>query len=126
MTTDAILANEQTSKRRFPNLGQQVKDLLVHVVAQVRILKKIYPGIMHFLIFWGVTIQVLGTIVNLMQMKLFLPWELANFPRYNWYLAYELVMDIAGLFILLGISMAAIRRYILRPKSLETRWDDTL
>jgi len=35
-------------------------------------------------------------------------------------------MDIAGVFILFGISLAAIRRYIIRPKTLVTKWDDTL
>jgi Fe-S oxidoreductase len=35
-------------------------------------------------------------------------------------------MDIAGAFILLGVLMAAFRRYILRPKTLETHWDDTV
>src|SRR3990172_7957698 len=126
MTTDAILVTEKKSQRKWTNLGSQVKDFFINIIAQVRILKKIYPGIMHFLIFWGVSIQVIGTIINLLQMKLFLPWVISTFPRNNWYLAYELIMDIAGLFILIGILMAAIRRYIIRPRSLETRWDDTL
>lgn len=126
MTTDALLENPKPATQRWEKLGPQVKDFFVHILAQVRILKKAYPGVMHFLIFWGVVIQVLGTIINLMQMKLFLPWEITTFPRNNGYLAYELVMDIAGLFILLGVLMAAFRRYVLRPKTLETRWDDTL
>lgn len=80
---------------------------------------------MHALIFWGVTIQVLGTLINLMQMQLFIPLIELAIPRGKVYLAYELVMDIAGIAILLGVLMAAFRRYILRPKTLETRWDDT-
>lgn len=125
MTTDALLESQKPVADRWKNFGPQVKDFFIQIIAQVRILKKAYPGIMHFLIFWGVVIQVLGTIINLLQMKLFLPWEITSFPRNNWYLAYELVMDIAGLFILLGILMAAFRRYVLRPKTLETHWDDT-
>jgi Fe-S oxidoreductase/nitrate reductase gamma subunit len=105
----------------MPRLG----DFFVHILAQVRILKKAYPGIMHFMIFWGVTIQVLGTIINILNMKLFIPW-VTTFPRNGWYLGYELVMDIAGAFILLGVLMAAFRRYVLRPKTLETHWDDTV
>ena len=102
-----------------------VKDFFVHILGQVRILKKIYPGVMHFMIFWGVIIQVLGTIINILNMKLFIPW-VTTFPRNGWYLGYELVMDIAGAFILLGVLMAAFRRYVLRPKTLETHWDDTV
>jgi Fe-S oxidoreductase/nitrate reductase gamma subunit len=108
-------------ERAMPRLG----DFFVHILAQVRILKKAYPGIMHFMIFWGVTIQVLGTIINILNMKLFIPW-VTTFPRNGWYLGYELVMDIAGAFILLGVLMAAFRRYVLRPKTLETHWDDTV
>jgi len=102
-----------------------VKDFFVHILGQVRILKKVYPGVMHFMIFWGVTIQVLGTAINILNMKLFIPWVI-TFPRDGWYLGYELVMDIAGAMILLGVLMAAIRRYIWRPKYLETHWDDTV
>ena len=101
----------------------RIRDFFVHALGQVRILKKTYPGIMHFLIFWGVTIQVLGTIINLLNMLLFFPWVI-TFPRGTAYLIYELVMDIAGLAILAGVTMAFFRRIVLRPKSLETRWDD--
>lgn len=100
------------------------RDLLIHAIAQVRIYKKAYAGIMHALIFWGVTIQVIGTAINLMQMKLFTPFELTTFPRNALYLGYELIMDLAGVAILLGIMMAAGRRFIQKPKSLDTKWDD--
>jgi Fe-S oxidoreductase/nitrate reductase gamma subunit len=102
----------------------RIKDFFIHALGQVRVLKKAYPGLMHALIFWGVTIQVLGTALNLMQMQLFIPLIELPFPRGGAYLAYELVMDLAGIAILAGVSMALFRRLALRPKSLETRWDD--
>jgi Fe-S oxidoreductase/nitrate reductase gamma subunit len=79
---------------------------------------------MHFLIFWGMVIQILGTGVNLLQQDLFLPVELTTFPRNAAYLGFELVMDLAGGMILLGVLMAAVRRLLLRPKHLQNRWDD--
>jgi len=123
MTTEAVV--RRPSSVHWDNIGPRLRDFFVHILGQARIFKKIYPGMMHFMIFWGVTIQVLGTIINILNMKLFLPWTLNTFPRSGWYLGYELVMDIAGAMILLGVLMAAFRRYILRPKTLETRWDDT-
>jgi Fe-S oxidoreductase len=33
-------------------------------------------------------------------------------------------MDLAGLAILIGVTLAAIRRLVIRPKSLESHWDD--
>ena len=100
------------------------KELFTQVFGQARVLKKAYPGIMHFLIFWGVLVQVVGTAINLMQMKLFTPFALETFPRQGWYLAYEIAMDVAGLFIVVGVLMAAFRRLVLRPPELQTNWDD--
>lgn len=129
MTAEAIPTTRQSWVTRFAqwlkNHRSNFRDLLVHAIAQVRIYKKVYAGIMHALIFWGVTIQVIGTAINLMQMKLFTPFELSNFPRNAFYLGYELIMDLAGGAILLGVLMAVLRRYIQKPKSLDTRWDDT-
>ncbi len=125
MTTGALTA-ESTSTSRGPSaaIWPRVRDFFVHVVAQARVLKRAYPGIMHLLIFWGVTIQVLGTAINLMQMQLFIPFIELPFPRGTAYLVYELVMDLAGVAILAGALMAAFRRAVLRPTTLETRWDD--
>ena len=122
MTAEATAAPETTSKR-WETLGPRSKDFFTHVFTQPRILKKLYPGIMHFMLFWGVGIQVVGTIINLLNMALFQPWVI-EWPRLGVYLGYELIMDIAGGMILVGVGMAAIRRYILRPKYLDTHWDD--
>ncbi len=101
-----------------------VGDLLVNVLGQARVLRKAYPGLMHLLIFWGVSLQIVGTIINILQMGLFFPFTAPEFLKGNAYLIYELTMDLAGVAILLGVLMAASRRFVLRPKTLETRWDD--
>lgn len=100
-----------------------IQDYFINILGQTRILKKAYPGIMHFLIFWGMTLLTIGHIILLMQMALFLPFAL-SIPRGNLYLTFETISDIAGLALLAGIIMAAIRRLFLKPKSLESRWDD--
>jgi Fe-S oxidoreductase/nitrate reductase gamma subunit len=105
------------------NFQPRIRDFFVHILGQVRILDKLYPGIMHFLIFWGVAIQVVGTIINILNMLLFFPWTI-TFPRGTAYLVYEFMMDIAGLAIIMGVIMAFFRRIVLRPKYLESRWDD--
>lgn len=107
----------------WANIGQRTWDLVVHAIGQVRIWKKPYGGIMHFLIFWGVFIQVVGTAINIQQMALFTPWVL-TWPRDGFYLTYEFLMDLGGVFILLGVLMAFIRRWVLRPSYLGNKWDD--
>src|SRR4030042_2331374 len=129
MTSQATTQSDSKSNRSqsiglvFENAGPRIRDFFVHGLCQVRILKKAYPGVMHFLIFWGVALQVVGTIINILNMLLFFPWVI-TFPRGTAYLVYELVMDIAGLMILAGVIMPFFPRLVLRPKYLETRWDD--
>jgi len=101
----------------------RIRDFFVHALIQVRVLKIAYPAVMHKLIYIGVTLQVVGTVINILNMLLFFPWVI-TFPRGTAYLIYELVMDIAGVMILAGVTMAFFRRLVLRPKTLESRWDD--
>ena len=121
MTAEIAVSGQQSAVSN--TRGQRLRDFFTHVLVQPRIFKKGYSGIMHFMLMHGVFIQVVGTIINLLNMALFQPWVI-EWPRLGWYLGYELVMDIAGGMILVGVVMAAIRRYIQRPKYLETRWDD--
>ncbi len=101
----------------------RLRDFFVHAVFQLRMFMKPYAVVMHKLIYVGVTIQVVGTIINILNMLLFFPWVI-TFPRGTAYLIYELVMDIAGVMIVVGVIMAFFRRLVLRPKALESRWDD--
>jgi len=131
MTTETVPVNQSKPlsarisdlTKSLPGLKPRLRDFFLHTILQLRSYEKIYAGIMHAMIFWGVTIQVIGTAINLMQMKLFTPFEL-TIPRNNAYLAYELIMDLAGVAILIGVVMAAFRRLVLRPKALDSQWDD--
>jgi Fe-S oxidoreductase/nitrate reductase gamma subunit len=122
MTTESATSSTAStnSKKKFSTF---LADYFVNILGQVRILKKAYPGIMHFLIFWGMTLLTLGHIILLMQMALFLPFAL-SIPRSNLYLVFETISDFAGLALLLGLGMATVRRLFLRPNYLESRWDD--
>ena len=103
--------------------GPRLRDFFWHTVIQFRTLKVAYPAVMHKLIYIGVTIQVIGTVILLLNMLLFFPWTI-TFPRGTADMIYELVMDIAGVMILAGVLLAFFRRLVLRPKTLESRWDD--
>lgn len=121
MTAKATI---QTDEKKIPaNKSGWVKDFFVHIIGQQRILRKAYPGVMHFLIFWGMTLLLLGHLVLLMQMDLFLPFAL-TFPRGNTYLLFETISDFAGLALLAGLGLALFRRIVLKPPYLESQWDD--
>jgi len=112
-----------TTDTRITKSWSRVGDLFVYALGQVRTIKKAYPGIMHLLIFWGVIIQILGTAIKIMQMGLFVPFIWPLFSQ-NVYLWYELIMDLAGAAILLGVLMAIIRRWIIKPQFMKNSWDD--
>ena len=38
---------------------KRLGETLLYALGHIRTLKKLYPGIMHLLIFWGVLIQVI-------------------------------------------------------------------
>jgi Fe-S oxidoreductase/nitrate reductase gamma subunit len=100
-----------------------IRDFFVQILGQGRLLKRIYPGVMHFLIFWGMIILFTGHFTTLQQMPLFFPFEF-TFPRESLYLIYEMAGDIAGLAVLLGILMALFRRLVIRPDYLKSSWED--
>lgn len=100
-----------------------LRDFFQHVILQARVIKHAYPGVMHLLIFWGMTIQILGTVINLLQYPLFLPFVL-SFPRGNAYLWFELIMDVGGAMLVVGVLMAMARRAFFKPDYLHNRWDD--
>jgi Fe-S oxidoreductase/nitrate reductase gamma subunit len=114
---------EQNERVPFQMPWPQIRDFFLNIIAQKRILQKAYPGLMHFLIFWGMTLLLFGHIVLLMQMALFLPFAI-TFPRGNAYLVFETISDYAGLALLAGLGMALFRRLVLRPKYLESNWED--
>ncbi|MBN1287527.1 MAG: 4Fe-4S dicluster domain-containing protein [Anaerolineae bacterium] len=97
---------------------------LLQAVAQARTFRAPYRGVMHALIFWGVTINLLGHVVNLLQHPMFVPWVELAFPRGGGYLLFEFVNELAGIAILAGVAMAAGRRYIQKPPALESSWED--
>ncbi len=124
MTTQAAtLPSTPAAPSRGRAWARGARELLLHAVIQDRVLSRLYPGVMHFMLFWGVSIQLLGTVVNLLQYPLFLPFTIP-WPKGAWYLGFELVMDIAGGMILVGVAMAALRRLVFRPKFLVNRWED--
>ena len=124
MTTQAAaLPSTPTTVTRRQAWSRGLRELLLHAVIQDRVLSRLYPGVMHFMLFWGVSIQIVGTIVNLLQYPLFVPFTIP-WPKGGWYLGFELVMDIAGGMILVGVVMAALRRLFFRPKFLVNRWED--
>jgi Fe-S oxidoreductase/nitrate reductase gamma subunit len=99
----------------------RLKVTLADVFGQRRTVREFYPGLMHFLIFWGSLLLILGKMTRLFS----LPGKLTNPPQ-SVFLHASWISEIGGAMIILGVGMAVYRRYIARPSRLDTQPDDTL
>jgi nitrate reductase gamma subunit len=110
--------------RPGPPLDQvrlRLKLALAAVFGQRRTLQEFYPGLMHFLIFWGSLLLILGKTIRVFSMAV----ELTSPPR-SIFLYASCISEIGGAMVILGAGMAVYRRYIARPSRLDTKPDDTL
>jgi len=102
----------------FDVLGKRVRSLIIDGLFQRRLLREYYPGLMHAFILWGFIILLLGTITIAVQEDLTIPIMGISFLKGHFYLFYKFILNIAGLLALVGILMALVRRYVLRPDRL--------
>ena len=104
--------------RRSDRLGSRLLSVLTHGIGQVRIAQDLYAGVMHLTIFWGMVALFLGTVLATVDWDVTRLLMGRQFLTDGLYVFYELVLDIFGLLLMLGLGMAAYRRYILRPARL--------
>jgi Fe-S oxidoreductase len=109
---------------RFNRWGERIKSILVFVFGQRRLLNEPFAGIIHIMIFYGFIAFALGTLTIMTEGLLpgfslpFMDGALGNL--------YLLVKDIFALLVIIGIILAAIRRWILRVPRLEPSIDAAL
>jgi len=117
-------------ERRTDRMGARLVSLVVHALGQLRTAQDAYAGIMHLAIFWGMVALLLGTALATVDWdvtRLFFGFQ---FLTGGVYVLYELILDLLGLLLLVGLAMALVRRYLLRPPRLwgapgrNLAWDD--
>jgi len=82
--------------------------------------KELYPGSMHFLIFIGCMVFLLGAFLDFISHYFF------HFMKGWVYLGTSLVVDIFGILVVIGVVLALIRRYIQKPDRLQSSPDDLI
>jgi len=126
---------------RFWSLGQPIPDLgpwrprVVRFLSLVsfdillhrRFLKKdLYPGIMHFCLFWGAIILLIATSISAVEDNLHQFLDITFITR-NYRVEMALIWDIGGgLLATVGVCMALYRRYVIRPPRLNTLFEDPM
>jgi Fe-S oxidoreductase len=100
---------------RPPRLAELVKTALF----QSRLARDGFSLVMHQAIFWGMVFLALGTALATVDQdvtNLLLDWQLLSG---RFYLLFEFVLDVFGVVLILGVGLAAYRRYVLRPERLQ-------
>jgi Fe-S oxidoreductase/nitrate reductase gamma subunit len=108
-------------ENRSDHGATRLKTLLAVTFGHLRFWKELYPGAMHFSIFWGAILIFMGKMVRLFSY----PVGLANPPQ-NIFKYASCVSEIGGLLVIVGGCLAVYRRYVVKPPRLETKPTNTL
>jgi Fe-S oxidoreductase/nitrate reductase gamma subunit len=106
------------SEIRWDNIGQRIWRLIKDGLLQVKTWRDPYPGIMHGLIFFGFFVLLFGAIFDAGEFHITEPLFNWSFLRGNFYLGFSFLMEVFGLSVLLGVLMALLRRYVIKPDRL--------
>ena len=100
--------------QRFDRPKERIRNLLRHALVQSRTARDRYAGIFHRFIFYGFAVLAIATAVVALQA------DLGASIMHGWFYLYfqSFIVDICGALVLVGIVMAAARRFVSRPKGL--------
>ena len=100
---------------RLDHPGRRVSGILVFVLGQKRLLRWPFSGVAHFLIFWGFVILNL----EILQAGLEALVPPLNLDQQYWWGPFAFLQDLLAAAVLLGLALAAVNRYVLRPRRFQ-------
>jgi Fe-S oxidoreductase/nitrate reductase gamma subunit len=119
VTRRLLRVRQGRPEKRAGYFWARIWSLVVQVLGQKRTFGELYPGVMHFTIFWGMLVLAIGTALATVD------WDVThlffNFQFLTgWvYVVFELALDLLGLLVIAGLGMAIYRRYVTRPARLQ-------
>jgi Fe-S oxidoreductase len=109
------------AKNRLDRPLARIGLVLKYAVLQARTWRKLYPGSYHAMIFWGFVVLTIATTVVMIDYDFGVP-----IMRGRFYLYFQsLLVDLFGAAAILGVVLAGIRRWIVRPKQLVYTYEAT-
>src|SRR6059036_2862320 len=104
---------------RFDHIPERLTLVAKHALGQARVLSQAYPGVMHATMFWGFLALFMGTVLATVDYDITLPLFGFKLLKGSFYLYYETVLDLFGLFFVIGLGMAVWRRFVVRPHNVD-------
>jgi Fe-S oxidoreductase/nitrate reductase gamma subunit len=117
----------KSDDERFSDWFKRLWILIREAFLQKQVRNSTFPAIFHSFIFYSfifmaMTTALLTVLIDL--PKLNPSWDFKSFFSGWVYIFFHGGSTIAGLLVLVGVGMAAWRRYIKKPETLETTWAD--
>ena len=103
-------------ENRVDRIPDRLKLVAKHALGQARVLSQAYPGVMHATMFWGFLALFMGTVLATVDYDITLPLFGYKLLKGDFYLFYETVLDLFGLFFVVGLGLAVYRRFVVRPR----------
>jgi Fe-S oxidoreductase/nitrate reductase gamma subunit len=112
--------------QRMDQPVDRVVDAIKIALLQTKVIRVRWPGLFHGLFFWGFGLLFIGTTIIVIQADFTDLLFGIKFLKGTFYKLFSVTLDIAGLVAVVMLGALLIRRYVLRPEGLETKWDDAL
>ncbi len=111
---------------RTDHFGERLSDAIASMLMQTKVIRVRWPGLAHGLFFWGFFVLFIGTALIVVQADFTDLLFGIKFLKGTFYKLFSVILDIAGLVAIIMMGAMFIRRYIFRPKGLETSRDDAI
>jgi Fe-S oxidoreductase/nitrate reductase gamma subunit len=109
---------------RFDRYDERVRRMIGDIFGQEKVARVKDGGLPHALFFWGFLTLFAGTLLVMLQADFFTPMMQVNLLSGEFYKAFSLVLDIAGMVAILMLAGLFCRRYFVKPAGLESTDDD--
>jgi Fe-S oxidoreductase/nitrate reductase gamma subunit len=109
---------------RFDRYDERVKRMLAEVFSQAKLYRVTDGGVFHSIFFWCFLVLFAGTILVMFQADFFTPVLQVNLLSGEFYKAFSLTLDLAGILAIVMLAGLFIRRFVVKPEGLEIVRDD--
>ncbi len=110
-------------KNAYKNHGSETFQYIKkYVFGQKKVSRMKYSGIMHMFIFYSMILLFIGTFLIFIEQDILKHLGVESIIQGSFYLIYEVILDLSGLFLIAGLLMALYRRLVIKPEYLNSSW----
>ena len=109
---------------RFDRYDERIKQMLAEVLGQTKIYRATAGGMFHSIFFWSFLTLFAGTMLIMFQADVFTPLLQVNILSGQFYKAFSLLLDIAGILAIVTLCGLFIRRMVRQTEVGEVASDD--